>query len=540
METRTGLGRSYLGESKTTVFEVRDPKGKLMAVHRRRDTDEGKQMWWERPDGESGLNGTSLTDLPLYGAHRVGGWSPDDLIVLTEGEKAAQVLLDAGLKAVGTVTGASGTPGAESLEVLRDRRVVLWPDNDEPGYGHMRRIAEGLQDLAVEILIYNWDDAPAKGDAADHPLVLRQHPGGVDRLLTDLESAPRWRPPSECVTDAQVAGNGKPATFTAAELMATVLPPPKWAVPDLIPEGVILLAGKPKLGKSWLALGLGVAVSTGGVALGTKSVRRGDVLYLALEDNQRRLQTRLGLLLAGGRAPEKLHMALGWPRLDGGGAEKLADWLEEHPDARLVVVDTLKKIRPRTSANRSLYEMDYEALEPLLPIAAEYGVGIVVVHHTRKADADDPLDTISGSTGLTGGVDGTMVLKRERGRADAYLHIAGRDIEEDTELALKWDPETVGWRIVGDAEEYRLSEERAEIVRVLEERDEPMTPTEVADVLDKKTNTVKQRMWRMGKDGQLDKSDGGYSVSNRNPRNSITEKQNGYAVTGVTGYEDIH
>jgi hypothetical protein len=209
-----------------------------------------------------------------------------------------------------------------------------------------------------------------------------------------------------------------------------------------------------------------------------------------------------------------LHIALDLPRLDEGGAEMVEDWLADHPDARLTVIDTLKKVRPRTFANRSVYEVDYEALEPLIPIAAEHGVAILVVHHTRKADADDPLDTVSGSTGLTGGVDGAMILKRERGRADAFLHVTGRDIEEDLELALRWDQETAGWIIVGDAEEYRLSEERAEIIRVLEETGVPMTPTEVADALGKSVNTIKVRMWRMERDGQLLSSGGRYTVRN--------------------------
>jgi hypothetical protein len=99
-------------------------------------------------------------------------------------------------------------------------------------------------------------------------------------------------------------------TFTAAELMASELPPVIWAVPEIVPEGVTILAGKPKIGKGWFVLGLCVATATGGVALGTVRVDRGPCLYLALEDNRRRLQKRLDKLLAGGSAPEGLHIAL--------------------------------------------------------------------------------------------------------------------------------------------------------------------------------------------------------------------------------------
>ncbi len=315
----------------------------------------------------------------------------------------------------------------------------------------------------------------------------------------------------------------QPATFTARDLMAQEPPPVRWAVPGLVPEGVTLLAGKAKMGKSWLVLGLCIATAAGGVALGKVPVERGEALYLALEDNPRRLYNRLGKLLDGGEPPDGFHMATEWPRLGEGGAEALDDFLRERPDARLVVVDTLKKIRPSASGNRAVYDVDYEALEPLLPLAAEHGVAILVNHHLRKMDADDPLDAISGSTGLSGGVDGALVLKRERGRADAYLYVTGREIEEERELALRWDQDLANWTIVGDAAQYKISEERAAILRVLEGADEPMTPTEVADALDKRAGTTKKTMWTMMREGWL-RSDGGrYSVVNGNPGNPVTE-----------------
>jgi hypothetical protein len=112
-----------------------------------------------------------------------------------------------------------------------------------------------------------------------------------------------------------------------------------------------------------------------------------------------------------------------------------------------------------------------------------------------------------------------MILKRDRGKADAYLHVDGRDIEEPKELALKWDREIASWKIAGDAEEYRISELRRAILQVLEHAGEPMTPTEVADVLDKPANTVRQRMWQMSKEGRLTSADGKYVPNNRNVRN---------------------
>jgi len=249
------------------------------------------------------------------------------------------------------------------------------------------------------------------------------------------------------------------------------------------------------------------------VALGTKRVEQGECLYLALEDTRRRLQRRLDKLLSGRAAPAGLHLALEWPRLDQGGAEALDEWLEVHPHTRAVMVDTLKKVRSRTSGNRNVYDVDYEALEPLLSLAAEHGVAIVVVHHTRKLSADDPLDEISGSTGLSGGVDGALVLKRDRGRADAYLHVTGRDIEEEQELALRWDPTTARWCVVGDADEYRLGEERAAVVRVLTNTDGPLSPKEVAEALGKNGGAVRELLSQMAKSGEVENvSYGKYTV----------------------------
>jgi AAA domain len=337
--------------------------------------------------------------------------------------------------------------------------------------------------------------------------------------------------------------NGWPKTLTAAELLGLELPPIRWSVQGLLPEGVTLLAGKPKLGKSWMALGIAIAISTGGVALGTRQVEMGDVLYMALEDNYRRLRKRLKKLLTN-EAPERLHIVTEWPRMDEGGAEALERWLEAHPDARLVVVDILKRVRPRTSPNRSVYEADYEALEAMQRLAAEYEVSILVVHHLRKLGAADPLDEISGSTGLSGGADGVLVLKRDRGCADAYLHVTGREIEEEAELALRWESDLASWTLVGDAEEYRISKERQEIVRVLEEAGEPMSPKEVAEFLSKPPNTVKYLMWKMSKDGQLATvGQGRYSLT-ANPANPLTANPvisdgSVSAVSEVSGHTDI-
>ena len=193
------------------TYHIMDAEGNLKAKHHRIDNTDGrKQMWWEQADGSKGLNGTPLADLPLYGSELVGDRHEDELIVVVEGEKPRDALEAAGLPAVGTVTGASGTPGPDVLELLRDRRVCLWPDSDDPGLGHMERIAARLDGVAAEVLVYTWHESPEKGDAADHPAIKSKDPKAVDRLLTDLEGAPRWK--AKGVAEDHEASGSTPTT----------------------------------------------------------------------------------------------------------------------------------------------------------------------------------------------------------------------------------------------------------------------------------------------------------------------------------------
>jgi hypothetical protein len=147
-----------------TRYEIRDASGTLVAIHCRQDGPDGKRMWWEQPDGRPGLGGLPLADLPLYGIERLNG-SPT--VIVTEGEKAAEALLAIGVQAVGTVTGASATPGPAALAELTGRYAVPWSDNDDVGRSHMDRVGAGLVGIAAAVSMIEWPDAPEHGDAAD-------------------------------------------------------------------------------------------------------------------------------------------------------------------------------------------------------------------------------------------------------------------------------------------------------------------------------------------------------------------------------------
>lgn len=285
--------------------------------------------------------------------------------------------------------------------------------------------------------------------------------------------------PPKTVTSRSASAAPALATITGKTLMALDLPEPSHVVPGFFVEGLTLLASRPKLGKSWLMLSTAVGVAAGGYALGKVRTERAEVLYCALEDNQRRLQTRLEIITDS--APDGLHLATAgaMPRLYDGGLEQLETWLTAHPACRLVVIDTLARVRPSSRPGADAYEQDAVLGAHLQALALKHRIALVLVHHVRKALAEDFLDTVSGSTGLTGVADAVLVLTRQRGEADAVLHITGRDVEE-AEHALSFDPERGMWSLLGEASRYALTKERQLILTHLGSQHAPCAPKDVS------------------------------------------------------------
>ena len=267
---------------------------------------------------------------------------------------------------------------------------------------------------------------------------------------------------------ARVDDVAPPKIYTALELQSKVFEPVKWAIPDILPQGAALLAGSPKIGKSFLALNLASSIAEGGIALGDILTEQGRVLYLALEDNERRMKERFGKLQSDDIPwPDTLSIAHDWPRLHEGGIPAIEQWLMANPDARLVIIDTLAKFRPPKGKTESVYESDIAIGHGLARLAEQYGVAILLIHHTRKLEADDPLDTISGSLGLSGGMDSVLVLKRSRGTAEAELFVTGRDIKEEKTHGLTFDTPTCSWiRTLTGAETFH-TQERHEVFNII-------------------------------------------------------------------------
>jgi hypothetical protein len=296
--------------------------------------------------------------------------------------------------------------------------------------------------------------------------------------------------------------------WTAKELLAMELPEPTWAIPDLIPAGLTLLAGPPKIGKSWMALGISVAVATGGKALGKVQVDKGEVLYLALEDTARRLKSRLRLMLRDEPGPDTLTLAIECPPMSHGGDKRIASWLDEHPTARLVVVDVFARLREPVQSSPT-YQLDYGSVAKVKALADQYGVAIILVHHTRKLEAVDFVDTVSGTAGLGAAADTVIVLRRARGKADAVLHVTGRDVQEATR-ALTFARDLGTWELLeGPVDQYTMADARQKILSHILQN-EGATPKQIADATGLDHGVVKVTVRRMLEDEQLDTDSQGH------------------------------
>jgi len=310
---------------------------------------------------------------------------------------------------------------------------------------------------------------------------------GVRRLR--MEAAPKPHTPT-----------WRDHTFTAAELQNEKFEPQREIVPGVICEGINLLAGKPKIGKSWAALEIAIACATGSTCLGDIVPARGKVLYAACEDNKRRLQSRMRKLLGPGTAwPEDLTLATQWERLDKKGAQHIEEWLSENDDAVLVILDTLASVKPiRTQQG---YLDDYTALEPLHKIIKATTVGCLVLHHQRKSEADDPLDTVSGTLGLTGAADNVIVLMSSSTKG-TNLYIRGREMAQN-DYAIRFDRTSCRWSIIGDAQEVQLSDIRKAILDVLYDKPNFLTPKDIATLCGHTPSHVSIRLSQMLNAGQV-------------------------------------
>ena len=306
-----------------------------------------------------------------------------------------------------------------------------------------------------------------------------------------------------------------------ARLREARFDPLRYVVPGLVPEGVTLLAGRPKIGKSWLLLQIACAVARGDITLAAGEAAYGDVMLLALEDSDRRLQRRLTKYYGTLSEWPAMQHATQWYRLEEGGLDGIGEWCLDVERPRLVIIDTLQRVRAPKRSGQSDYDADMEAAEGLMRLCREHaGLSIIIAHHDRKQDAEDPFDTISGTLGLQGGVDTVALLKRTG--AGTTLHIKGRDLEEDIEKAVVFDRETCRWSILGEAAEVHRSDTRTAILELLRASGS-VTPRQLADQLDGMTHSnARQHLSRMAREGVIVNDRGNYRLQPETPVTPVT------------------
>jgi hypothetical protein len=515
------------------LYDYRDENGTtLFRVERR--AQGGSRFRQHGPDGSGGF---ACRTGCMKGVRRVPyrlpellGSDPGAIVFVCEGEKDADRLAKLGLVSTTNAEGA-GKWRAEFAQYLAGRRVVILQDNDEAGRNHVQDVKAKLQGAPTAVGILLLPGLAEKEDVSDW-----LDAGNTVGELLKLAERELQAPAAAGVTAS------KPAYMrgiSAAALMAKHFEPVNYVVPGLIAEGVTLFGGKPKIGKSWMAYDFALAIPAGRPVFGSIPITQGDVLYLALEDSERRLKSRL--LKKGIRhAPERLTLATEWPGLDDGCIAELETWADAVERPSLVIVDVLKMIRGATRTNESLYDADYRALTGLATFARRRGIAVVVVHHVRKMESDDPLESLSGTNGLTGAADSVMVLQRDIGTGNCRLYVRGRDIEE-AEKAVRFVPEIGTWELLGDAGEVGRTSEREAILAVLRASEKALSAREVADIAGKTYDAVRKTLSRMAHAGEVTKEGRGlYTCPNGhnvpdNPEPDIGTHETGYAVEDDDG-----
>lgn len=292
-----------------------------------------------------------------------------------------------------------------------------------------------------------------------------------------------------------------PEFTTLYDLKHKTIGPIQWVIDGILPRGLTILGGRPKIGKSWMFLGLAMEIAQGAPALSEYQTTRGEVLYIALEDNDRRMKSRsllLGLRNIPDDAGRRITVIYRWPQINDGGLDQLTEYLDNHPQTKVVFIDTWQRFRGDAGSGPNRYAEDYNIAGQLQQLATERDIALVLAHHLRKEVAEDWIDQLSGTTGITGAADTLWGIFRERGVHDATLRITGRDVEE-TDIALT--QENQRWRSLGDAYLWRTTQERKEIYELLDEVGHSLTTGEVAKTIGKSVANTSKLLHGLAADG---------------------------------------
>ncbi len=398
------------------VIPYRDAQGQAVALRRRLDGRDGRRFAWHK------------------GARMIpyGLWLPlnqgDGALVLCEGESDAHALWHMGVPALG-IPGAA-TFKAEWAQHMLGRDVFLHVEPGSGGQTFLERTARLLRAGGFAHALRSFSVSMVLGELKDpSDLLVRFGRDTAAEIMKDLlrDAAPVREP-------------GQLDAYRASDLNALQVQRPPEIVRDLLQPGLCLLAGAPKRGKSWLALALALSVTRGEPFL-TMDTMRGAVLYLDLESRQHRVKQRLDTLCIAKDMPDNLFFSHEVPTMDMGLLPQLAQWVARCPDTKVIIVDTLARVKGAGKGGENVYEADTRIMGEAQRFALDHGLCLLFVHHLRKQSGfqtRDVYEMVSGSTGITGVCDSVLVLTGARTESEAQLHVSGRDVTS-RQLALRFD-----------------------------------------------------------------------------------------------------
>lgn len=387
-------------------------------------------------------------------------------VFVVEGEKDVDTLTRFGLTAVCSPDGAG--PGKWLplySEALKGKEVIILPDNDTIGRAYAEEEANALLGIASSVRLLNlrslWPDIPEHADISDY---ISRTPTFSGQQLLDFAAEQPVR------TNKTLQGSAMVESVT--ELLKRPLQPIQFVVYGLLPHGLTVLCSPPKYGKSWFVLDLCLSAAAGKDFLGYKTKGCG-TLYLSLEDSPNRLAQRVKKVTGGQNIAAGFYYATQFPGMDDGLLAELEKTLDAHPDIRLVVIDTLQKIRSVANYQSNSYAYDYQEIGQLKTFADEKNICLLLVHHTRKmGDESDAVNRISGTAAISGAADAIIVLSRTARLSETTtLTLTGRDVVEQ-EVVLQFDKDACRWASLGDAYSFKLAQARreydaSELVRVI-------------------------------------------------------------------------
>lgn len=354
-----------------------------------------------------------------------------------------------------------------------------------------------------------WEGLRADDDGTKQYGLLDQEIRRIAVMLDNDKTIPLAPAPPKATNGAKdYVVDWRQQGISAADLQRKIFDALTWIIDGILPEGATLLAGKPKSKKSWLALAAAVAVAMAGKVLGYYDVHQGEVLYLDLESNQRRMKSRLNSLIGSVAWPASLHIFTEWPRGQD-GIMALDQWILAYPHTKLIVIDILQNFRPRRNPKADPYDQDYEAVKMINEFAERHRIAVLIIHHTRKAKADDVFDEISGTTGLSGGVASMWVLGRSPDNSgESILAIRGRDISDDDPMAIKWDNYSCQFVRVASGQEVSSGAARRQVLDTMDETSEYQLK-EIAAAIQKSVSATSNLIRRLMDDGLIQRTGNG-------------------------------